>query len=271
MRRLGGKRKPNIPATPGLTEQPARQARPQSPARVPIIDLGDGTFVAPRPGESVNLERSRVDICIVFDTTGSMSDKIAGLIDCMAGFVDQLGKLSLDWRISVLPFGDLTIPGDRVELQLPFVKTVAQAKQQLRQMPRFSGGANKGESSIDAVLGAVGKPWRQGTVRIAVLLTDEPALGTHRSQVVLAKLRSAEIIAFVASPNLDYYRSWATSTGGKWFEIGQSMDTRALLALLRGLVRDVATVAAEVHAIAGGNYQKYLQITSGNRAPKKRK
>jgi hypothetical protein len=173
------RKEPDVPAQPGSADAPA--TRPQrTPARVPMLDLGDGNLVALRPGTSVKIERSLADICIVFDTTGSMSDKIDGLINCMTGFVDQLGKLSLDWQISVVPFGDLTVPGDRVELQLPFVKTVDLAKQQLRQMPRFSGGANQGESSIDAILGAIGKPWRNNTVRIAVLLTDEPALGTHR-------------------------------------------------------------------------------------------
>jgi hypothetical protein len=170
----------------------------------------------------------------------------------------------------MLPFGDLTVAGDRVDLQFPFVKTVDQAKQELRRMPRFSGGGNDGESAIDAVLGAMGKPWRNGAVRIAVLLTDEPAHGTHRSRRVLAMLHSAKIVMFVASPNYDYYKSWAAGTGGEWFEIGPSMDTRALLNLLRSLVGDVATVAAEVHAIAGGDYNKYLQITSGDKTPKKR-
>lgn len=113
--------------------------------------------------------------------------------------------------------------------------------QQLREMPRFAGGANQGESAIEAVLGAVGKPWRDRAVRVAVLLTDEPALGAHRSQRVLAKLRSAEIIMFVASPNHGYYKSWATDTGGKWFEIGPSMTTQALLNLLHGLMTEEVT------------------------------
>lgn len=266
----GDGRNPVTPAKADPVEPLATRRPSDSSGRGMMLDLGDGNLVSLKPGTSVKIKRSLADICIVFDTTGSMSDKINGLIECMAGFVDQLGKLSLDWRISVLPFGDLTVPGDRVELQWPFVKTVEQAKRQLRQMPRFSGGANDGESSIEATLGAIGKPWRQGAVRLAILLTDEPALGAHRSQRVLASLRSAEIIMFVASPNLPYYKSWAAGTGGKWFEIGQSMDTRALLDLLRGLVRDVATVAAEVHAIAGGNYKKYLEITSGDRKPKRR-
>jgi hypothetical protein len=235
-----------------------------------MLDLGDGNLVALRPGTTVRTERPRTDICLVFDTTGSMHDKIDGLVNCMTGFVDQLGKLSLDWRISVLPFGDLTVPGDRVDAEFPFVDTVDQAKQGLRQMPRFAGGGNEGESAIDAILAAVGKPWRDRAVRIVVLLTDEAAHGSHRSRRVLAELHSAQIITFVASPRYDYYKSWAAGTGGDWFEIGPSMDTRTLLSLLRSLVGEVATVAAEVHAIAGGDYGKYLQITSGDRTPQKR-
>jgi hypothetical protein len=266
--RPGSPKESGVPALPGSTGTPAKH-RQRHLARAPMLDLGDGNLVALRDGIKIKVEHSLADICIVFDTTGSMSDKIDGLIECMAGFVDQLGKLSLDWRISVVPFGDLTVEGDRIDAHLPFVKAVGPAKQMLRAMPRFDGGYNDGESSIDAILNAIGKPWRKGAVRVVVLLTDEPALGVNRSQHVLAKLRSAEIITFVASPSLPYYKSWATSTGGKWFEIGPSMDTRALLDLLGSLVKDVATVAAEVHAIAGGDYKKYLEITSGDRRPRK--
>jgi hypothetical protein len=229
----------------------------------PMIRVGN-RIVAHQPGKSVSVGRSQADICIVFDTTGSMSDKIEQLIVCMTGFVDELGSLSLDWRISVVPFGDLTVPGDSVELDWPFVATVDQAKAQLRQMPRFYGGGNIGESSVEAIVGAAGKSWRPGATRVAVLLTDDAALGGPNGiGQVAATLQRSEVIAFVASPEYHYYQEWATRTGGKWFKIGHSMDTGELLTLLRNLVHDVAITAAEIHAIAGGDYKKYLAITSG--------
>jgi hypothetical protein len=43
------------------------------------------------------------------------------------------------------------------------------------------------------------------------------------------------------------------------------MDTGALLAKLRSLVNEVATVAAEVHAIAGGSVRRYLELGPGER------
>jgi hypothetical protein len=227
-----------------------------------MVGLGN-KVVARKPDTPVTAGPSLADICIVFDTTGSMSGKINQLIECMTGFADELGSLSLDWRISVVPFGDLTEPGDRAELQWPFVTTAAQAKPQLREMPQFSGDANIGESSIDALLGAADKPWRQGAVRVVVLLTDEPAVGENRAHQVLAKFQEQEIITFVASPARPYFLMWAKQTAGQWRKIRPSMSTDELLRLLRGLTHQVAITAAEVHAVAGGDYQKYLAITSG--------
>ena len=89
-----------------------------------------------------------VDICFVFDTTGSMSDKIKGLTDSLVKFVGELGRLSLDWRITAVPFGDLTVKGDKVVDDLPFVRTPKEGQQMLRRLPRFSGGSNVGESSL---------------------------------------------------------------------------------------------------------------------------
>jgi hypothetical protein len=229
--------------------------------RLPVLDLGNGREVTLRPGTAVSVARPMVDICIAFDTTASMSGKIKGLIDCMAGFAGDLAELSLDWRFSVLPFGDLTVPGDRIDAGLPFVASVGQARQQLRAMPRFAGGGNDGESSVEALLAAIAKPWRPKAVRVVLLITDEPALGADRAADVLRRLKSAEIVCFAASPDRDYFRSWASGTGGQWALISQSMDTRDILKLLRGLVKDVAKAASDLHAIAGGSYRKYVEIT----------
>jgi hypothetical protein len=242
-----------------------RERNPEKPdaSRLPVLELGDGRSVALQPGKTVSVARPMADICIVFDTTYSMNAKIQGLINCMAGFAEDLASLSLDWRLSVLPFGDLTVPGDRIDAGLPFVASAAAAKSQLRAMPRFAGGGNNGESSIEALFSAIAKPWRPKAVRVVVLLTDEPALGADRAEEVLSRLNSAEIICFVASPGHGYYRAWAARTGGHWVKISQSMDTRDILRLLRGLVKDVAKAASDMHAVAGGSYRKYLELTQG--------
>lgn len=242
-------------------------ARSSSEDRAPTVLTRDGQTVSLAVGMEVKKPRAEVDVCFVFDTTGSMSDKIQGLTDSMTGFVDELSKLSLDWRTSCVPFGDLTVPGDRIDAELSFVNTADTAKAQLRGLPHFNGGGNEGESSIEAMLAGLHKPWRQSAVRVIVLLTDESALGSHRASDIDRRLTDGEIICFVASISTDYFKAWAARHGGRWMEIGPYMDTSSLLTLLRDMVRDVAKVAHSVHELAGGSVRRYLELEAGGAMP----
>lgn len=233
----------------------------------PLLRFGKKEPVKVKTGRS---KRAEADVCFVFDTTGSMSDKIDGLIRCMSAFVDELASLGLDWRCTCVPFGDLEVPGDRVDAQLPFVATADAARTQLQRLPRFSGGANTGESSVEALLAGIHKPWREGAVRVIVLLTDEPAHGgLQRSQEVLQRLHEREIICFVASPHHPYFIDWAARNGGQWKQISAYMDTTELVQLLRSLVSDVARVAHDVHQLAGGSVRRYLELEAGQRHPQR--
>jgi hypothetical protein len=233
-----------------------------------MIVMGDGRLASLTPDREVELKRQprQVDICFVFDTTGSMNDKIDGLVSCTVDFVQELARLGLDWRVTAVPFGDLTVPSDRIVTDLPFVTTPEAGAQLLRALPRFSGGSNQGESSLDAMLAALAKPFRKKAVKVLVLLTDEPGLEGPQvtTRGVSDRLRTAEVVCFVASPDLQYYRAWANENGGKWYQIAASMDTGHLLDLLKSLVREVATVAQAVHELGGGSVRAYLELGSGS-------
>ena len=251
-----------------MSESVSGAHTPSLPATVRVtgpsfstITIGGATVALPR-GDGRASESPQVDVVFVFDTTGSMSDKRESLIACMTGFVDELEKLSLDWRASVLPFGDLTVSGDRVDGQLPFTDKAEKIKMQLRAMPKFSGGGNVGESSIEAMEAALGKPWRSKAVKIAMLLTDDFALDSGRSVSILDRLRKTETICFAATVDAQYYRAWAEQSGGRWAGISQEMDTAAILALLEGLIGDVASIAARVHSLGAGSVRKYLELPS---------
>jgi hypothetical protein len=237
-------------------------------ARPPVLVVGRGTTGPLRvlqPGVEHRIDRRLVDLCFVFDTTGSMTNKIEGLITAMVDFVRELSGLALDWRVSVVPFGDLTV-GDRVVGDLPFVSDQAAAERLLREMPRFSGGANEGESALEAMRAALAKPYRTGAVKVFVVLTDEAALVAEVTPArVEDALRQAEVITFVASPPLDYYRHLAERTGGSWRDIDAAPDYQQMLTLLRGMARRVAAVADAVHKLAGGSVAAYLQLPPGRR------
>jgi hypothetical protein len=234
-------------------------AESSPPRRKITLALGDGAG-----STTAGVGRRQVDICFVFDTTGSMSDKIDGLITCMVDFVRELSTLALDWRISVVPFGDLTIPGDRIVADNPFVDDRAKAEQQLRAMPRNSGGGNLGESSIEAIEAALAKPYRSEAVKMLILLTDEPALTHNRTpEAVKQQLLQREFMLFALAVDLPYFREWAKATGGSWYPIGQAVDMNAILAVLRELAAHLAQVANKVHALAGGSVKQYLELEQG--------
>ena len=86
----------------------------------------------------------------VIDTTGSMSDKIKGLLQTCAKFVDRFSRLQMDSRIAIVAFGDLTVKTDKI-VATGFTNQIETTKTSLKKIPRFSGGGNRGESSLEAL------------------------------------------------------------------------------------------------------------------------
>ncbi len=217
-------------------------------------------------GDSTSPPR-QVDICFVFDTTGSMNNKIDGLITCMVDFVRELSTLALNWQISVVPFGDLTVRGDTIVGDNPFVTTSGEAEQLLRTMPRNSGGSNTGESSLEAVDAALAKAYRPDAVKMLILLTDERALLNQQPQLspdsIKNELLQREFMLFAMTDYGDYFKEWARVTGGAWYPIAAAVDTQAILDVLRQLAARVALVAHRVHALGGGSVREYLALESG--------
>ncbi len=231
----------------------------QRPSNLPRLRLPDGTHTEPQPGRQISLQRHALDLCFVFDTTGSMFDKIDGLVHCMDELVAKLGRLALDWRVATVPFGDLTVPGDRIVSDEPFVTNVAAARQQLRSMQRFSGGGNLGESSVEAMLAACRKPYRDGAVKVLVLITDEPAFGFQQGQhAVDSALSSLDAACFTVAPDLQYFKRWASQHGGEWRQVGTTVDTQAIMRLFNSLLTRMVEVVDSVYRLGGGSVRAYL-------------
>lgn len=226
----------------------------------PVLKLGGGQAVVLREGTTAKVRQRALDLCFVFDTTGSMSNKIDGLVSCMDSLVGDLGRLALNWRVTTVPFGDLTCPGDLIVSDLPFLTDVEAVSQQLMEMQRFYGGANVGESSVEAMLAACRKPYRAQAVKVLVLITDEPALGHEQgAPAVHDALGSLDAACFTVAPDLPYYREWAERHGGEWRQIGSAVDTSAIMRLFTSLLTRIVEVADSVHRVGGGSVQAYLQ------------
>ncbi len=210
--------------------------------------------------------KALADLVFVIDTTGSMNDKIDALIESCQSFVDRLATRRIDWSAAVVGFGDLTVEGDRI-VATPFSSSAERVKVLLRGLPRYSGGGNEGESSLEALRAALNQPgYRSGAMKVLVLITDEPALQRElRPSAMTGMLREAGAIAFVLSPNIKYFRSIATDTGGQWWNVDSGGDFSKILAVFDKIATKVASTVVAVHKLAEGNVKEYLRLPPSSR------
>jgi hypothetical protein len=210
--------------------------------------------------------KARADLVFVIDTTGSMNDKIDALIESCESFVDRLATRHIDWAAAIVGFGDLTVEGDRI-VATSFSSSADRVKTLLRGLPRYSGGGNEGESSLEALQAALEQPgFRSDAMKVLILITDEPALQRKlRPAAMTGRLREAGAISFVLSPNLKYFRSMASDTGGQWWNVDSGGDFSQILATFDRIATKVASTVAAVHKLAGGNVQEYLSLPPSRR------
>jgi hypothetical protein len=210
--------------------------------------------------------RALADLVFVIDTTGSMNDKIDALIETCQSFVDKLATRRIDWVAAVVGFGDLTVEGDRI-VATPFSSSAERVKALLRGLPRYSGGGNEGESSLEALQAALDQPgYRADAMKVVVLITDEPALQKKiRPAAMTGRLREAGAIAFVLSPKIKYFRSMAADTGGEWWNVDSGGDFSKILEVFDKVATRVASTLDAVHRLTGGNVKEYLSLPASRR------
>lgn len=210
-------------------------------------------------------EGGGIDLVFVIDTTGSMSDKIHGLIATCNKFVDELAKLNLAHRVAIVAFGDLTVPGDDITV-FRFTDSLQQIKATLMNIPRYSGGGNLGESSLEALDKAMALPFRPRVVKAIVLITDEPALQHQlRANDFVNRLHQSEILTFVVSPPENYFQEMARGSGGSWYQVSASTDFTGILDMFRNLAVKLSCIVADVYLLGHGSVSKYLQLKAHNK------
>lgn len=218
----------------------------------------------PRPSDEEllpALRGKRVDLVFVMDTTGSMSDKIKGLLQTSQKFVERFARLEMDSRIAIVAFGDLSVRGDKI-VATGFTSNLQTTKNSLQKIPRFSGGANRGESSLEAMEKAMALDFRAGVVKVLLLITDEPARQNRNLNAadVINNLVAGEFITFVVGTKDKYYKNMARATGGKWYPVSAHTDFTDLLEMFGDIADRVTDTVADVYRLGDGSVADYLQL-----------
>jgi hypothetical protein len=204
---------------------------------------------------------SRVDFIFAVDTTGSMSGKIDGLLATCMFFAEECRTHAMSPEFTLIAFGDLNVPGDEIVTTVR-AGDIDTFKRGLKAIPRFSGGGNEGESSLDAAVHAAKVECRPGAVKIIVLITDEPPLqhGNVTGPAVIRELIRGQFVAYVVSPPGILFQDMAKRTGGGWYEIGDHLDLSDILSKFRRLALQASALASDIHKLAGGSVAEYLRL-----------
>lgn len=234
-----------------------------------VASTGKTQLVTGKPitSDNPNVQRpgsgNKVDIDFVFDTTGSMEDKIKALLTTCRQFVDEAKRLGLDPYFSLTSFGDISVEGggDRIELVVSLTGNIERIKAGLTNIPRNNGFGNEGESCLEALEQALKIQHRPGAVKVIILITDEPALQyRHTAEQMTKELKKREYLVFVIATPHEYYKHMAWENGGIWKEISASTSLNDILDIFRKMAKKVVEVAKDVHKLGGGSVSKYLQL-----------
>ena len=184
-----------------------------------------------------------VPIC--FDTTGSMNDLIIPLVRQTSSFVREAADRQLDLHWSLVAFGDLRVPGDRV-VRYPFTAdTQALTEgaephaQVLRRWQHWRDLARRpGHRRLPSCLAF------QRCTHMRSPRTHEPPRGLRISLEDAGRLlREQRIILFCVSIKHRSYSWLAQVTGGEWWDIEEPVPFERIL---ERLAHRVMSLASEV-------------------------
>lgn len=128
----------------------------------------DGILKSPITVQPADAGSGAVDLVFVIDTTGSMSEEIAGVRDSVVSFADSMRSAVGSLRLGGVSFGD------EVRSVYRFAESADLFRDWVAGL-NADGGGDTPENPLDAVLAANALGWRPGALRVIVVITDAPA------------------------------------------------------------------------------------------------
>jgi hypothetical protein len=145
-----------------------------------------------------NPPRPEADIVFVLDVTSSMQWAIDDLKNGIGRFADTLAKARIDYRLALVTFRDITVPGERIDIITfkdndPFTAEGDDFREAAGKL-RASGGGDIPESSLEALVEATKLPLRKSATKVFLLITDAPAKASGTTMPATIKaLQDAKI------------------------------------------------------------------------------
>lgn len=165
----------------------------------------------------------QLDLLLTLDATGSMSDEMRYLQVELVAILDRLkdSNPSLDIRAGFIVYRD---EGDAyVVRDVPFTEDLADFKAQLSEQSA-QGGGDFPEAMQDAMQTGLGFDWRDGAIKINLLVADAPPhdedISATWDSALISRSRGIHVVPLAASgidPTAEFLmRGMAQLTGGRY-------------------------------------------------------
>lgn len=180
-----------------------------------------------------------VDIVFVIDTTGSMGDEIAGVINTCVAFANKLQANNRDFRLGLVAFGDEIRMVQNADNRL--TANADEFKGWVTEL-RAEGGDDDPEIALDGLKRATAMQFRSSAQKVLILITDaaphEQGDGTSFSTVSPATLpadlhRGGFVVYTVAIDHPDY-QNVVKTTSGKFYELTPGADFTGIIDSIGG-------------------------------------
>lgn len=183
-------------------------------------------------------DKRKADIMFVLDCTHSMKGEIEAIKDAIMMFVDSVHADGVRVRVGLVEFRDRLIGEEHRVLVFdgePFTNDPAAFRREVSEL-KAAGGGDEPESSLDAIMLALGQPFASGANKVIVLVTDAsphiPDKETRSIEEVAQAIRDAGVqqlylVIRTQEPHSQIYLKLLEGTRGIAFELGKGDDFRS--------------------------------------------
>jgi hypothetical protein len=225
-----------------------------------VTNLQKDVFKVTEDGQSVEIvefagigEKRLVDIVYVFDTTGSMSEEIDGVIRTSKSFADELQSKGRDYRLGLVTFGDVVLQVYRSDNAL--TNSADEFKGWVSSLTA-SGGDDDPENDYGAIKRATEMQFRNEAQKIFILITDAPphhygdaADGGHAfddpdldNRRIIDMLKGKSISIYAVTPNYNEFTTLASETRGSFYDIKSNPN-------FTGIIEQIGSTIANQYRI----------------------
>jgi len=193
-----------------------------------------------------------LDLVLVIDTSGSMGDEIATVIENIIRYADVLAESGIPYYISIVDYRDFADrTGDYEDYAYSVIMDFSNINSEIAEGAgrlNLGYGGDELETAYSALMdGLDSLAWGQGTYKRVILIGDadpldpEPYTGYTYEQVVQSLIDRGIMVYAVATEgqHLDTFEGIAGETGGRYYRCYYSEDfNQVILDVINDIPRD---------------------------------